>query len=155
MMEAVVRNEGRDIGLEQATLNVVPSGLHLDYDLDFRTWRVDDIAPTLTSSLLSWLVINIRLRGRPVVPREPISFKVEEGLWGHGRAPARPDAPGPSRDGGIVPQMQMGEVEAKENKPCEQGENDPDQTLLEPDPEEVAAVMISDDNEADLPIDMP
>ena len=51
--------------------------------------------------------------------------------------------------------MQTGEVEAKENKPCEQGENDPDQTLLEPDPEEVAAVMISDDDEADLPIDMP
>ena len=51
--------------------------------------------------------------------------------------------------------MQTGEVEAKENKPCEQGENDPDQTLLEPDAEEVAAVVISDDDEADLPIDMP
>ena len=51
--------------------------------------------------------------------------------------------------------MQMDEVKAKENKPYEQGENDPDQTLLEPDPEEVAAVVISDDNEADLPIDMP
>ena len=35
LREAVVRNEGRDIDLEQATLNVVPSGLHLDYDLDF------------------------------------------------------------------------------------------------------------------------
>ena len=55
----------------------------------------------------------------------------------------------------MVPQMQMGEVEAKENKPHEQGENDPDQTLLEPDLEEVAAVVISDDNEANLPIDMP
>ena len=133
----------------------MPSGLHLDYDLDFRTWRVDDIAPTLTSPLLSGLVSNICLRGRPEVPKEPVSFKVEEGLWGHGKAPARPDAPGPSRDGGIVPQMQTGEVEAKENKPCEQGENNPDQTLLEPDPEEVAAVMISDDDEGDLPIDMP
>ena len=46
-------------------------------------------------------------------------------------------------------------MEAKENKPCEQGENDPDQTLLEPDPEEVAAVVILDDDEADLPINMP
>ena len=51
--------------------------------------------------------------------------------------------------------MQTGKVEAKENKPCEQGESDPDQTLLEPDPEEVAAVVILDDDEADLPIDMP
>ena len=55
----------------------------------------------------------------------------------------------------MVPQMQAGEVEAKENKPCEQGESDPDQTLLEPDPEEIAAVVISDDDEADLPINMP
>ena len=82
-------------------------------------------------------------------------MKAEEGLWGCGGAPAKPDAPGPSHDCGMVPQMQAGEVEAKENKPCEQGENDPNQTLLEPDPEEVAAVMISDDDEADLPIDMP
>ena len=51
--------------------------------------------------------------------------------------------------------MQMGEVEAKENKPCEQGGIDLDQTLLGPDPEEVAAVVILDDDEADLPIDMP
>ena len=134
---------------------MVPSGLHLDYDLDFQTQRVDDIAPTLTSPLLSGLISNIHLCERPEVPIKPVSFKVGEGLGGHGRASARPDAPGPSCDGGIVPQMQMGEVEVKENKPCEQEENDPNQTLLEPDPEEVAAVVISDDDEADLPIDMP
>ena len=52
--------------------------------------------------------------------------------------------------------MQTGEVEAKENKPHKQGGIDLDQTLLGPDPEEVAAVVISDDDdEADLPIDMP
>ena len=51
--------------------------------------------------------------------------------------------------------MQTGKVEAKENKPREQGGIDLDQTLLGPDPEEVAAVVISDDDEADLPIDMP
>ena len=82
-------------------------------------------------------------------------MKAEEGLWGCGGAPAKPDAPGPSHNCGMVPQIQTGEVEAKENKPHEQGENNPDQTLLKPDPEEVAAVMISDDDEADLPIDMP
>ena len=134
---------------------MVPSGLHLDYDLDFQTWRVDDIAPTLTSPLLSGLVSKIHLRGRPEVPRKPVSFEVEEGLWARSRAPARPDAPGPSQDGGIVPQMHVGKVEAKENKPHEQGESDLDQTLLGPDPEEVAAVVISDDDEAGLLIDMP
>ena len=113
LKEAVVRTEGRDIDLEQATLNVVPPGLHLDYDLDFQTRRVDDIAPTLTSPLLSGLISNIRLLGRPEIPRKPVSFKVEEGLWGRGRAPARPDALGPSHNSGIVPQIQAGEVEAK------------------------------------------
>ena len=150
-----MRNERRDIDLEQATPNVVYPGLHLDYDLDFQTRRVDDIAPTLTSPLLSGLISNICLHGRPEVPREPVSSKAEEGLWGHSRAPTRPDAPGPSHDGGLVPQMQMGEVEAKENKPRKQGGIDLDQTLLGPDPEEVAAVVILDDDEADLPINMP
>ena len=150
-----MRNEGRDIDLEQATPNVVHPRLHLDYDLNFRTQRVDDIAPTLTSPLLSGLISNIHLLGRPVIPNKPVSPKAEEGLWGCSGAPTRPDAPGPSHDGGLVPQMQMGEVEAKENKPCKQGGIDLDQTLLKPDPEEVAAVMILDDDEADLPIKTP
>ena len=49
----------------------------------------------------------------------------------------------------------MTEVEAEENKPHEQGGIDLDQTLPGPDPEDVAAVVISDDDETDLPIDMP
>ena len=155
LREAVMRNEGRDIDLEQVTLHVVHPGLHQDYDLDFRTWRFDDIARTLTSPLLSGLISNICLLGRPEVPREPVSSKAEEGLWGHSGAPARPDVPGHSSNGGLVPHMQMGKVEAEENKPHKQGGIDLDQTLLGPDPEEVAAVVISDDDEADLPIDMP
>ena len=46
-------------------------------------------------------------------------------------------------------------MEAKENKPHKQGGIDLDQTLPGPDPEDVAAVVISDDDETDLPIDMP
>ena len=98
---------------------------------------------------------NIRLLGRPEVPREPVSAKAEEGLWGRSGASARPDAPGPPHDSGLVPHMQPGKVEAKENKPREQGGIDLDQTLLGPNPEDVAAVVISDDDETDLPIDMP
>ena len=155
LREAVMKTVGRDIDLEQVARNALPPGLHLDYNLDFRNRRVDDIAPTLTPPLSSGLVGNLCQLEKPEIPGKPVSLKVEEGLSGHGGAPTNPDAPGPSCDGGMVPQMQTGEVEAKENKPCEQGENDPDQTLLEPDPEEVAAVVISDDDEADLPIDMP
>ena len=100
-----MRNEGRDIDLEQVTPPVVHPGLHQDYDLDFQMWRVDDIAPTLTSPLLSGLVSNICLLGRPEVPREPVPSKAKEGLWGCSRASARPDAPGPPHDSGLVPHM--------------------------------------------------
>ena len=55
----------------------------------------------------------------------------------------------------MVPRVQTGEMEAKWNKPGEQGEDDLDKSLPEPDPEEVAAVVISDDDDADLPIDIP
>ena len=59
LREAVIRTEGRGINLEQVTHNVMPPGLHLDYGPDFLTRRVDDIAPTLTSPLLSGLISNI------------------------------------------------------------------------------------------------
>ena len=133
----------------------MPPGLHLDYGQDFLTRRVNDIAPTLTSPLLSGLVSNIRQLQRPEIPRKPLSFKADEVLWGHGRAPAKPGAPGPSRDGGIVPKMQAGEGEALENRPLDQGESDQDQPIPEPDPEEVAGVIISDDEDIDLTIEVP
>ena len=84
---AVRRMEEKDVDLRQVTWTMVPHGLHLDYDLDFQTRRVDDVAPTLTSPLLSGLVSNIRQLERLGIPGEPASFKVDEDLWGHGRAP--------------------------------------------------------------------
>ena len=133
----------------------MPPGLHLDYGLDFLPRRVDDIAPTLTSPLLSDLVSNIYQLQRPEIPGKLVSFKADEGLWGHGRAPAKPGAPSPSHNGGMVPKMQAGKVEAPKNRPHDHGESDQDQPFPEPDPEEVAGVIISDDEEIDLTIDVP
>ena len=155
LREGVVRTEGRDINLEQVTHNVMPPGLHLDYGPDFLTRRVNDIAPTLTSPLLSGLVSNIHQLQRPEIPGKLAPFKVDEGLWGHGRATAKPGAPGPSHDGGMVPKVQAGEGEAPENRPHDQGESDQDKPLSKPDPEEVAGVIISDDEDIDLTIDVP
>ena len=133
----------------------MPSGLHLDYGPDFLTRRVDGIAPTLTFPLLSGLISNIRELQRPGIPRKPAPFKVDEGLWGHGRAPAKPGTPSPSCDGGIVPKVQTGKGEALENRPPDQGECDQDQPLPDPDLEEVAGVIISDDVDIDLTIRVP
>ena len=122
----------------------MPPGLHLDYGPDFLTRRVDDIAPTLTSLLLSGLISNISELQSPGIPGKPAPFKVDGGLWGHGRAPAMSGAPSPSHYGGIVPKVQTGEEEAPENRPPDQGDCDEDQPLPDPDPEEVAGVIILD-----------
>ena len=101
----VRRTEGRDVDLGQVTSTVVPHGLHLDYDLDFQTWRVYNISPTLTSPLQSGLIGNICQLDRPVIPGELASFKADEDLWGSGRAPLKPDVPGPSHDDGMASKM--------------------------------------------------
>ena len=62
---AIRRTERRDINLGQVMSTVVPHGLHLHYDLDFRTRRVDDVAPT--SHLLccpASLATFVNLRGQ-------------------------------------------------------------------------------------------
>ena len=155
LREAVMRTEGRDVNLDQVTPHVVHPGLHQDYDLDFRMRRVDDIAPTLTSPMLSGLVSSVRFLGRPEAPRGPASPKTEEGLWGPSGAPARPDAPGPSCIGGSAPHVRAAEVETKGNKLYEQGGIDLDQTLPGFNPEDAAAVIISDDDETSFPLDTP
>ena len=102
LRDAIRSTEGRDTDLRQVMSTVVPHGLHLDYDLDFQTRRVDDIAPTLTSPLLPGLVANIHQLERLRIPGEPTSFKADEDLWGHGRAPPKPDVPSPSQDDGVA-----------------------------------------------------
>ena len=147
--------EGRDIDLKQVTSPVVPPGLHLDYGLDFRTRRVDDIAPTLTSPLLSSLIDNTHQLEKPEIPGKLASFKADEGLWGLGWAPPEPDAPGSSPNDGMASKMQTSKGEVLENEPHGQGESTEDQPLFEPDPEEVAEIVISGDYDSDLTIKVP
>ena len=137
LKEAIRRTEGRDIDLRQVTSTVVPHGLHLDYDLDFRTRRVDDVAPTLTSPLLPGLVGNIHQLERLEIPGEPASFKVDGDLWGSGRVPPKPDVPSPSHNERKASKRPASEGEAQENEPPSQGESPQDQPPLEPDQEEI------------------
>ena len=115
LREAVMKTEGREVNPDRVTPHVVHPGLHQDYNLDFRMRRVDDIAPTLMSPMLSGLISSVRLTGGPKVPKGPASPKTEEGLWGRGGAPAGPDAPGPSHIGRPM--------ETEGNKPLEQGKS--------------------------------
>ena len=155
LREAVMRTEGRDVDLEQVTPHVVHPGLHQDYDLDFQMRRVDDIAPTLTSPMLSGLTSSVPFLGRPEVPEEPVSHKMEEGLWGCSRTPTGPDAPGPSRISESAPLVCVAEVETEGNKLYKQEGIDLDQTLPGINPEDAAAVFISDDDKIDFSVDTP
>ena len=146
--------EGRDITLGQVAHDVLPPGLHLDYDLDFQTRRVNDIAPTLTPSLLSGLVDNIRKLEKPEIPIKPVPFKVEEGLDGRGWVPPKPEAPGPSHDAGVTPQIPASKGEVPESEPPDQGGSQHDQLMFDVNPEKVAEVIISDDKDMDLTLEV-
>ena len=105
--------------------------------------RVDDIAPTLMSPMLSGLVSSVHLTGGPKVPKGPASPKMEKGLWGHGRAPVGPDVPGPSHIGRPV--------ETEGNKPVEQGVINLNTTIPAFTSENAAAVVILDDDQTSFP----
>ena len=117
--------------------------------MDFWTRRVDDIAPTLTSPLLSGLIDNISQLEKPEISRKPASFKVDEGLWCLDWALPKSDALGPSRDDSMASQMPTSEGEVLEKEP--RGS----EPLFEPDLEEVAEIVISGDDESDFPIKVP
>ena len=104
-------------------------------------WRVDDIAPTLTSPMLAGLVSSVHFTGRPAVPTGPTSPKTEEGLWGCGGPPARPDVPGPSHVGRPM--------ETEGDKLLEQ--EGIDATIPAFTLEDAAAVVISDEEVTSFP----
>ena len=139
--------EGREANPDQITPHVVHPALHQDYELDFWLRRVNDIAPSLTSPMLVGIASSIRLTRRPAVPQGPESPKTEEGLQGHGGAPAQPAVPDPSHIGGPM--------ETEEEKPLVVETIDLDATIPADLPEDAADVVILDDEVLSLPGDYP
>ena len=150
LRESIQRTEGRDINLGQVTNTVVPLGLHLDYDLDFQNRRVDDVAPTLTSPLLSGLVGNLSQFERPGIPGEPAPFKAGENLQGLGGVPPKPDLPSPSHDEGIASKRPASKGEAQGTEPPGQGESRQDQPPMESEQDDITEIVISGDDESTI-----
>ena len=147
LREAVMMTEGREVNPDQIAPHVVHPALHQDYELDFRLWRVNNIAPTLTSPLLAGIASSMRLPGRPAVPEGPESPKTEEGLQGGEGAPAQPAAPGPSH---------IGEpMETEGERPLGVKTIDLNVTIPADLPEDPADVIILDDNELSFLGDYP
>ena len=131
--------EGREVNLDQITQHVVHPILHQDYASDFRSWRVTDIAPMLTSHILAGIASRMGLPEGPTMPEEPETPKVQEGLQGGGEALVQPAIPGPSH---IDKPMEM-----EEEKPLGALPIDLDATIPTNLPEDPADVIILDDDE--------
>ena len=138
--------EGREVNPDQITHHVVHPVLHQDYASDFRSRRVNDIAPTLTSPILVGIASSMCLPERPTMPEGPETPKVKEGLQGGG-ALAQPATPGPSHIG--EPMEMEGE------KPLGVGMIDLDNTIPSDLPEDPADVVILDDDELSSPGNYP
>ena len=147
--------EGRDIGVGLVTHDMLPSGLRLDYDPDFQTRGVDDIAPSLTPSLLSGLVSNIRRLEKPEIPTKPVPFKAEDGMGGHGWVPLKSEAPGPSHNVGVTPQIPVSKGEVPKSEPLDKGRSQHDQLMFEVNPEDEVEVFVSNDDDIDLTLEEP
>ena len=143
-----MKTEGRDVNLNQVTPHVVHPVLHQDYDLDFQMWRVDDIAPTLTSPMLSGLISSVRFIGRPEVPKGPASPKMEEGLGVPAELPLGQMHHAPHVLAGLHLMCRRPKWTSCTSR------KGSILMLPEPDPVEVAAVIISDDD-TDFPFEMP
>ena len=131
--------EGREVNLDQITRPIVHPVLHQDYASDFWLWRVNDIAPTLTSPILAGIASSMHFSKRPTMPKGPEALKTKEGMQGGGGALAQPATPGPSHVG--EPMEMEGE------KPLGAGTIDLDATILANLPEDPADIVILDDDE--------
>ena len=91
--------EGREVNPDQIAHPVVHPALHQDYASDFRSWRANNIASTLTSPILVGITSSMCLPERPMMPEGPETPKATEGLQGGGEALVQPAIPGPSHIG--------------------------------------------------------
>ena len=155
LREAVLKMEGRDIGVGLVAHDVLPSRVRLDYNLDSKTRGVDDIAPVLTPSLLSSLVGNIHGLEKPEIPTQPIPFEAGDGVGARGWIPPKMEAPDPSHEVGMIPQTPVSKGEVSKCKPPDQGMSQHDQLMFEVNPEVVVEVIVSDDDDLDLTLKEP
>ena len=155
LREAVQKTEGRDIGVEPVAHDVLPPRLHLDYDPDSETRGVDDIAPVLTPSLLSGLVGNICGLEKPEIPTQPIPFEAGDGVGACGWIPPKPEALSPSHEVGVILQTLVSKGEVSKCEPPDQGASQCNLLVFEVNPEEVAEVIISNDDDLDLTLKEP
>ena len=130
--------EGRKVSSDRFTQHVVHPALHQDYASDFRSRRVADIAPTLTSPILVGITSSMRLPERPTMPG-PETPKAQERPQAGGEALVQPAIPGPLH---VDEPMEPEEEKLLEILPIHL-----DATILTNLPEDQADVIVLDDDD--------
>ena len=130
--------EGREVGSDRFTQHVVHPALHQDYASDFRSRRVADIAPTLTSPIVAGITSSMHLPERPTMPGLETP-KAREHLQGGGEVLVQPAIPGP---------LHIDEpMEPEEEKPVGILPIDLNATILTNLPEDPADIIVLDDDD--------
>ena len=83
LKDSILSTEGREVSLPQGQVVDLAAGLHLDYNREFKSRRVGEVASMFTSSLLPGLIESMdQLRvGESGIPMEFQRFDGGEELW--------------------------------------------------------------------------
>ena len=135
--------------------DVLPPGLHLDYDPDSKTRGVDVITPVLMPSLLSGLVGSIRGLKQPEIPTQPTPFEAEGSMGGCAGVPLKSEAPGLSHSVGLIPPMPASKGEVSKCEPPNPEMSQHDSPMFNVNPEDAAEVIVTDDDDLDLTLKEP
>ena len=104
---------------------------------------------------LSGLVGNIRGLKKPEIPTQPVPFKEGDGMGAHGWIPPKTEALGPSHEVGLIPQTPASRGEVSKHEPLDQGMSQCNPLVFKVNPEEVAEVIVSNDDDLDLTLEEP
>ena len=155
LREAAQKTKGREFHVGQVAHNVLPPGLQLDYDPDSETRGLDIMTPVLTPSLLSGLVGNIRELEQPGIPTQPATFVARGSMCGHEGMPLTSEAPGPSCEADSICPMPSSKEEVPKCKPPSHKTSQRDSPVFDVNPEDIAEVIVDDDDNLDLTIKEP
>ena len=135
--------------------DMLPPGLRLDYDPDSKTRGLDVMTPGLMPSLLSGLVGNIGGLEQLGILTQPATFEAEGGMCGHARIPLKSEAPGPSCEADLIPPMPASKGEVSKCELPSHKISLRDSPVFDVNPEDIAEVIVDDDDDLDLTIEEP
>ena len=92
---------------------------------------------------------------KPEMSTQPIPFKAGDGVGAHGWIPPKLEALSLSHEVGVIPQTLASKGEVSKCKPPDQGASQCDPLMFEVNQEEVAEVIISNDDDLDLTLKEP